>query len=161
LSQGIQAEARNAEQVRQELFAFEALYLEEQLMGRGVFRSRDEYGKAFTELKKYLWLSILTDRPLPMTSRAIDEVWHPFILFTVEYHRFCDRFFGRYMHHSPNQSDAPQPEDGSAVKEFFQLYKENFGPVPRLWVDGQTGPSDAASFGDALALSSLALALGP
>jgi hypothetical protein len=160
LSQGKQPEVQNAEQVRQELFAFEAPYLEEHLLRDRVLRSQDEYRKAFTELKKYLWLSALTGRPLPMTSRAIDDVWHQFILFTVEYHRFCDRFFGYYMHHSPNLPRAPEPEDGSMVKEFFRLYKENFGPVPRLWVDGQTRTSEAF-FGDTLALGSLASASGP
>jgi hypothetical protein len=160
LSQRKQLELRKAEQLRQELFAFEAPYLEEHLLRDRVLSSRDEYRKAFTELKKYLWLSDRTGRPLPMTSRAIDDVWHQFILFTVEYHQFCDRFFGHYMHHSPNVSSSPQPEDSTA-KEFFRLYKENFGPVPRLWVNGQTGTSNAASFGDTLALGSLALALRP
>ena len=160
LAQGKQTEARNAEQLGQELFAFEAPYLEEHLLRDQVLGSQHEYRKAFTELKKYLWLSDRTGRSLPMTSRTIDAVWHQFILFTVEYHRFCDRFFGHYMHHTPTLSQAPQPEDGSMVKEFFRLYKEHFGPVPRLWVDGQTRTSDAF-FGDTLASGLRALAQEP
>ena len=159
LSQDKQPEVPNAEQARQELFDFEAPYLEEKLLHDGLLRSRDEYRKAFTELKKYLWLSSVTGRQLPMTSRTIDEVWHQFILFTFEYHGFCDRFFGGYMHHTPNVAHEAQPEDASMVKEFFRLYKESFGPVPRLWVDGQTRTSETF-FGDTLALDSLALALG-
>jgi len=159
-SEGKQTEVRNAERLGQELFAFEAPYLEEHLLRDRVLGSQHEYRKAFTELKKYLWLADRTGRPLPMTSHTIDAVWHQFILFTVEYHGFCDRFFGHYMHHAPNRPGAPQPDDASMVKEFFRVYKEHFGPVSRLWVDGQTRTSEP-SFGDTLALGLRALAQEP
>lgn len=31
----------------------------------------------------------------------LDKMWHEFILFTKEYHEFCDHFFGGYLHHIP------------------------------------------------------------
>ncbi len=34
-------------------------------------------------------------------SQKIDEAWHRFILFTKDYHEFCNRFFGKYIHHGP------------------------------------------------------------
>ncbi|ENO3978372.1 hypothetical protein ACBI01_002521 [Aeromonas veronii] len=33
---------------------------------------------------------------------SIDEMWHAFILCTREYHDFCQRYFGGYIHHAPN-----------------------------------------------------------
>ena len=61
-----------------------------------------------------------------MHSLRVDEVWHQFVLFTVEYVTFCKRYFGRYVHHSP--SNAPVPE--SAVRRPAATPAEFAGPVP-------------------------------
>jgi uncharacterized membrane protein YgcG len=37
-----------------------------------------------------------------MPSKAVDEAWHEMILMTREYTSFCDRAFGRYLHHNPD-----------------------------------------------------------
>lgn len=70
--------------------------------------SREQAQALFHETKKWLWLCaasqwipgapsmIVTDE-----IRIIDEMWHTFILFTREYHQFCARFFGAYIHHAP------------------------------------------------------------
>jgi hypothetical protein len=62
----------------------------------------------FTEVKRWLWASELGvgDAGAPrfeITHELVilDEMWHAFILFTAEYHAFCDRYFGRYLHHAP------------------------------------------------------------
>ena len=36
-----------------------------------------------------------------MPSEAVDAMWHEFILFTRAYGAFCDRAFGRFLHHTP------------------------------------------------------------
>lgn len=36
-----------------------------------------------------------------MPSKVVDDAWHEFILMSREYTRFCDRAFGRYLHHTP------------------------------------------------------------
>ena len=36
-----------------------------------------------------------------MPSRAADEAWHEFILFTRDYTGFCDKAYRHYLHHSP------------------------------------------------------------
>ena len=33
---------------------------------------------------------------------AIDEMWHTFVLFTQPYAAFCQRYFGRFIHHAPS-----------------------------------------------------------
>ncbi|MEW6167389.1 MAG: hypothetical protein AB1651_06795 [Pseudomonadota bacterium] len=67
--------------------------------------SREDAEDIFRETLRFLWLSTnyraeflqSIDRPILI----IDEMWHTFILFTKEYHEFCSRMFGHYMHHTP------------------------------------------------------------
>jgi hypothetical protein len=50
------------------------------------------------------WYLACLDAPeemLGMPSRAVDIAWHEMILMTRTYHHFCERAFGRYLHHSP------------------------------------------------------------
>jgi hypothetical protein len=37
-----------------------------------------------------------------MPSHAVDEAWHGFILCTARYAAFCDRAYGRFLHHHPD-----------------------------------------------------------
>jgi len=58
----------------------------------------------FTEVKKWLWLCSLPEATaLSITSpmHMMDEMWHNFVLFTHDYAAFCERYFGRFMHHGP------------------------------------------------------------
>ncbi|HEX7667501.1 MAG TPA: hypothetical protein VF407_23375 [Polyangiaceae bacterium] len=58
----------------------------------------------FLETKRWLWLSA-THRslalPLFSEARAIDEMWHTFLLFSRDYATFCDESFGFFVHHAP------------------------------------------------------------
>ena len=46
-----------------------------------------------------------------MPSKAVDEAWHEMILITREYTYFCERAFGRYLHHNPDSTiDVPMDE---------------------------------------------------
>jgi hypothetical protein len=36
-----------------------------------------------------------------MPSKVVDEAWHAFILMSREYTAFCQKAFGRYLHHTP------------------------------------------------------------
>ncbi|HEY6096080.1 MAG TPA: hypothetical protein VIU93_14110 [Gallionellaceae bacterium] len=40
-------------------------------------------------------------RFVSMPSQVVDDLWHEFILFTRLYQNFCQRAFGRYLHHTP------------------------------------------------------------
>ena len=43
-------------------------------------------------------------RMVAMPSRAVDAAWHEFILFTRGYQQFCQKAFGRYLHHTPAEA---------------------------------------------------------
>ena len=36
-----------------------------------------------------------------MPSQVVDDLGHEFILFTRNYENFCQKAFGRYLHHTP------------------------------------------------------------
>jgi hypothetical protein len=42
-----------------------------------------------------------------MPSKAVDALWHAFILDTRAYHAFCQRAFGGYFHHLPASRMRP------------------------------------------------------
>ncbi|WP_179474053.1 glycine-rich domain-containing protein [Mycolicibacterium vinylchloridicum] len=55
-------------------------------------------------------------RMIGMPSRAVDEAWHGFILCTAMYSAFCDRAYGRYLHHHPEGAtpiDIPGATDSA------------------------------------------------
>lgn len=74
----------------------------------------------FEDMLKYLWLCRHREIALKTTPadpdlqfscvmhkemRDIDEMWHTFILITIDYHDFCNHYFGSYMHHVPEVGD--------------------------------------------------------
>lgn len=68
----------------------------------------DECQELFVDMLRWLWLAVAANeqpQPVPLaisqSTKLIDEMWHTFILFTKEYHEFCDKYFGRYVHHDP------------------------------------------------------------
>ena len=48
------------------------------------------------------------DQVIGMPSHAVDEAWHGLILCTVRYAAFCEKAYGRFLHHHP---DGGQPAD--------------------------------------------------
>lgn len=103
------------------------------------------------EVKRYLALAALyPDNPLGMAGKA-DDLWHTFIIFTREYHRFCMNVAGYYIHHRPTPKTEPR-ELGRANYQFFHdVYERVFGESPPATVwPSVAGPSRCASGGDPL-----------
>jgi hypothetical protein len=53
------------------------------------------------------------DQVIGMPSHAVDEAWHGFILCTAGYARFCERAYGRFLHHHP---DGTGPVSAGAME---------------------------------------------
>ena len=53
---------------------------------------------------------------IAMPSRVVDIAWHEFILYTKDYHEFCHRAFGHYLHHNPFSKDM----DPEKIKRSLQ-----------------------------------------
>jgi hypothetical protein len=114
--------------------------LEDKLLRLGVATTRPQAAHLLGEVIRYLLISEQErEREVPLFSLLIDEVWHQFVLFTLPYTRFCERFFGRYHHHHPSESPfVDEAQAGSApftFEEFRAIYQAQFGPVPDVWYD--------------------------
>jgi hypothetical protein len=91
----------------------------------------------FEETKRFLVAGVLTDQSLA-PSLQVDQMWHSFILFTKDYHDFCDSL-GGYIHHRPiPQGDGAQPP----LEPTIEIMTAAFGDVPaRFW------PQELGSYG--------------
>ena len=66
-------------------------------------------------LRAYFQLVAANPRArLGMPSKAVDGAWHEFILLTQNYADFCDKAFGRFLHHTPHNGSQTAERDGLA-----------------------------------------------
>ena len=68
-------------------------------------KAKVEYLKQFNNYEKdsvtlFNYLKAGENKPVP--SEAVDEIWHNMILYTARYGDFCRKYFGRFVHHIPN-----------------------------------------------------------
>lgn len=124
----------------QPVLDFAAPYLIEKLIKDRLVDTAEEGEALFAEAKKFLILSFTdVDVSWDMYSTRIDETWHKFVLFTSQYADFCHRYFGRYLHHNPD--NAPRSPGGeqwkpSTFQQFRARYEAFFGqPLPHAWLD--------------------------
>lgn len=100
----------------------------------------DKAETLFTDMLKYLWLSNKheqdklankNDQNLNFSTvmhremRMIDEMWHTFILLTVDYAEFCQKYFGTFQHHVPEvggDAENAQPIDADAFEDDLRLF---------------------------------------
>lgn len=76
--------------------------------------SLEEAEEVFREVLKWLYLNYRNavdgpeDSGLTMTPELekIDWMWHTFLLFTLDYADFCERCFGMFLHHVPDESEG-------------------------------------------------------
>ena len=73
-------------------------------------------------------------RMLGMPSRAVDVAWHEMILMTREYHHFCERAFGMYLHHAPeSEMDEPMQSSLANTLAIVENQSPTVGGVPPLF----------------------------
>lgn len=76
----------------------------------------DEQIKHITEGLR-AWFLIVAQSPnthFGMPSKAIDTAWHEFILLTQNYADFCQKAFGKFLHHTPYVGDRKSEQEGLA-----------------------------------------------
>jgi hypothetical protein len=121
------------------LLAFQAPYLVEKLTRQQMVPTADEARALFDEVKKFLVLQCDAGACyIPVFSRRVDEVWHQFVLYSIEYRQFCLRFFGGYLHHAPALGAANSEQFGRQPMDFAEFesrYQQVFGELPDLWHD--------------------------
>lgn len=59
-------------------------------------------------------------QPVAMPSQVADDLWHEFILYTRAYEQFCNRAFGRFLHHTPAAVLRPdQKADNAGLRRVW------------------------------------------
>ncbi|MEQ1830704.1 MAG: hypothetical protein ABL921_32435, partial [Pirellula sp.] len=83
--------------------------------------------------------------PVGMPSRVVDDAWHEFILFTREYHHFCESAFGRFLHHTPHDKGTSKNEANHQLARTWGFTNRTSASNDRLAQLGATGVAAASS----------------
>jgi hypothetical protein len=86
--------------------------------------SAAEAEEVFREMLKWLYLGSRCPADGEATAGCVmtpdivklDWMWHAFLLFTADYAAFCDRYFGSFLHHVP-EDEADEPASPEGVRE--------------------------------------------
>jgi hypothetical protein len=106
-----------------------------------------EAEEVFQEMLKWLYLGSRCMADTEATAGCVmtkeieklDWMWHPFLLFTHDYAAFCDRCFGFFLHHSP-EDEADEPENpevvrGQLERQFALVYDVLGEQTLLVWYD--------------------------
>lgn len=66
-----------------------------------------------------------------MPSRAVDEAWHEYILYTSSYHALCQQVLGRYLHHVPAEAMQSATRAQEGLRRAWQLSCQHERVNPR------------------------------
>ena len=95
--------------------------------------SRKESALTGNGLRQFFLAYLLSGQKyVAMPSQAADTLWHEFILYTRDYHSFCARAFGGFLHHTPAVVLRPQHKRSNEGlrRVWWQACKsENIDPV--------------------------------
>lgn len=94
--------------------------------------SDTDYEWRLFELKRYFLLAGIL-KSVPMFSDEVDEIWHEMIMFTKEYESFSKKFFGSFLHHSPNMERIPVPDERALFDWMYIRLFEVYPNSTKLW----------------------------
>src|SRR5262245_926281 len=65
-----------------------------------------------------------------MPSQIADDLWHEFILFTKNYEAFCNKAFGRFLHHTPAVALSGTRESNAGLRRcwWYACLEDNINP---------------------------------
>ncbi len=94
----------------------------------------DEVQEVEREFKRWFFLAAKYPEEQVALTVKLDNYWHTFIVYTLEYAEAC-RGLGGMIHHIPGNSRYAVPI--SDVPKYFartlELYARHFGVPPRFW----------------------------
>jgi hypothetical protein len=91
----------------------------------------EQQEQVFSALRDYFYLCHQAGRSMvSMPSQVVDDAWHEFLLFTKEYDEFCNRAFGRFLHHTPAEAMESQQQAQAGIRRSWRLACEKEGINP-------------------------------
>ena len=93
--------------------------------------SEDVTRACWEDLKRFLYLCAITPEPVAPTEQ-IDDLWHNYILFTMDYAEFCETVLGKFIHHRPRKR-GDMPTERNIPFETRQLAMKIFGDLSGFW----------------------------
>jgi hypothetical protein len=95
--------------------------------------SLEASGKVVEGLRQYFLACLSAQRsPLAkevgMPSKAVDAAWHEFIVLTKAYADFCEKAFGKYLHHTP-KAMMDTPTKDALANTLHQLKQPSISPA--------------------------------
>lgn len=65
-----------------------------------------------------------------MPSQVADDLWHEFILYTRNYEAFCNKAFGRFLHHTPAVVLDSERQSNAGLRRcwWYACQDENINP---------------------------------
>lgn len=95
--------------------------------------------EALCEALKFMHLAAGSESVLT-PSHKVDLVWHELILFTRTYSKYCDKQFGQYLHHQP---DDDKEKNKRQFYHTLKLYILKYGtPSSFYWGELAENMSD-------------------
>lgn len=85
----------------------------------------------FCALRDYFHICHQANKKMvAMPSQVVDDAWHEFILSTRFYERFCQKAFGRFLHHTPTEAMKTPTLAQDGIKRAWRLAcaKEKINP---------------------------------
>ncbi len=80
----------------------------------------------------------------PVTpSHLVDKAWHTHIIHTMQYMGFCEKHFGRYIHHTPLEHVLATSKGSTMVGRVFQYWDQDVWGEDAI-CDDIPGPGDCA-----------------
>lgn len=95
--------------------------------------TRKEALARFQETKKFLVICAADRYNAYSPSRAVDLMWHQFMLHSKDYFTFCE-MIGGYIHHQPSETHEPKK-----YMKTLEALKEMFGEIDRhFWEENSS-----------------------
>lgn len=95
----------------------------------GISIQSNEFKAISDALKDYYVMHTVDGCFIGMPVEDIDHLWHAHILDTNEYHKFCEKAFGKYLHHQPFVRGVDTNEEDQANKTLETLLETGKYPA--------------------------------
>lgn len=96
--------------------------------------SQKEAQMLLDDVKRFLYLCATEEKRI-VPPGMVDEGWHSFILFTKDYANFCQRYFGKFIHHQPWTTKSITKGQTALVAQTKTIIRRVFGKMPsKFWV---------------------------